>query len=204
MRALNVNTDDVVEYELITGKESIMIPPATGKRVMILIGHHPNDQGEENSNGISEFEFNSPLAIDIASRMKKNHAIVTSRPRTRWTERDINSVINAQNPVAVIELHANSFNGRVSGTEMLYWNRSTESLNLARKLQGAVVLALELNDRGLKSRTYGDRGALFLYATKMPAVICESFFIDNNSDLNTATLRKADLAQAYAEVMDAL
>jgi len=83
---------------------------------------------------------------------------------------------------------------------MIYWPSSTKGKALATRLQSAAVGVLKLNDRGIKPPQNG-RGAALLRKTNMPAVIVESFFIDNDGDLARGNLKKDALAAAYADAL---
>lgn len=201
MTVLGVKTDDVVECELLTAT-SLVVPE---KLIVICIGHHPESPGARNaSHNISEWDFNKPLAQMIADNVNRVKTIIMSRTTYHWTESEIRSRINSQGATAVIELHANAFDRQVSGTEMLYWHNSTRGSALAGRIQSEVLGALQLSNRGLKPQRIGDRGALFLAKTTPPAVICEPFFIDNDSDLRRAFDRRVALAKAYAAALDSL
>lgn len=216
LQRLGVETNDEVVAELLVAEPetgsatdpSEMPEQEEGKLVMICVGHHPDAQGAQNNTGhftgMTEWRFNRDLAPEIAKRMKVNRPMVRARIERNWSVSSINSVINSQKPVVVIELHANAFDRNATGTEMLYWHSSEGGERLAQELENAVVAALGLRYRGVKSRESGDRGALFLQKTAMPAVLCESFFIDNSRDLAIAIQKRSELAQAYADVLDAL
>ena len=213
MVALLASTDDEVEVELIRAYGEAEVPvepppvvePPTGKLVMICVGHHPDAPGAVNAKTrTSEWEFNSVLARKIGERMVRNRFTITSRESRSWSQGQLDRIVNASGAEVVIELHANAFNGKVSGTEMLYWHSSTGGFALAGNLIDAAVGALGLPARGRKGRYPGDRGALFLGGTSMPAVICESFFIDNDSDLKVGYAKMDELAAAYASVLDSI
>jgi len=106
--------------------------------------------------------------------------------------------VNASGADFAVELHCNAYNGQASGTEMIIYPTSANGRRLATFMQRRVVEVLQLPDRGVKGPQGGGRGLAFLRNTRMPAVIAESFFIDNDSDLAVATERKQRLAAAYA------
>lgn len=203
LSALGCETDDEVDVEIVTLPVSTATkPPEKNGSVIISIGHHPKDKGATGG-GLNEFDFNSPVGDRVVEllRDKGVDALKTSRPNPQWTADDINSHINSVNPVLAVELHANAYNGSASGTEMLYWHSSRNGKRLAQLLQDQVSDVLGLPDRGIKPKTRGDRGALFLSATNCPAVIAEPFFIDNLGDREVALEKKEQLAVAYAKAI---
>lgn len=169
------------------------------KRVAIVIGHGPKiDKGAENKNGTNELGWNTDLAARIA-------AALTSRLEVSIVRRNIERLqpvieTNATGADMAVELHLNSATGNASGTEMIHAVGSKRGKALATLLQQAGVCALGLPDRGVKEPWKG-RGARWLNGTNMPAVIVESFFIDNDSDLATGNRNKAALAGAYADAL---
>lgn len=169
------------------------------KKVAIVIGHGPNiDRGAINeASGTTELDWNTDLANRIKMRLSGRiegvivHRVVERLQPVQQT--------NATGANAAVELHLNSFNGEVSGTEMIAV--STRGRAFAGLLQAAAVRVLGLPNRGVKPPQAGGRGARWLKETDMPAVIVESFFIDNNHDLFVGNQKKDQLAQAYADAM---
>jgi N-acetylmuramoyl-L-alanine amidase len=166
-------------------------------KAALIPGHGPNiDRGAVNSDGTTELDWNRDLVNRIASHLPEQHIIVN-----RTVERiSPISAINATRADLAIEFHLNAATGAATGTEMIYWPSSVGGKKLALALQRAAVDVLKLKDRGIKEPWEG-RGAAFLRGTRMPAVIAESFFIDNSSDLRRGNEVKEELAKAYAEVI---
>lgn len=170
------------------------------KKVVIVIGHGPkHDTGAVGRDNVTELAWNT----DLAERIK--HALIAGRKLDavivkRVTE-ELQPVLetNATNANFAIELHLNSTPG-ASGTEMIHAPQSPKGIALAKALQKAAVGVLGLPDRGVKPPWKG-RGLRWLNGTKMPAVIVESFFIDNPHDLRVGNFKKQKLAEAYAEAL---
>lgn len=169
-------------------------------KIAIVIGHGPKiDKGAVGKDGATELDWNRDLARRIVNRLSGRVAAVV-----------INREVERQPPVAAVnrteaflavELHCNAYNGKASGTEMIHHPGSARGKRLATLLQKAAVGVLSLPDRGVKGPQAGGRGAAFLSKTDMPAVIVETMFIDNPSDLQRANERKDQLAQAYADAL---
>lgn len=165
-------------------------------RVLLIVGHQPWAQGARNADGTTEYAFNEPLAHKIASRAQKASVIVDHYTRgadlARWNGRSD----------LLVELHANAFNTKASGTTTLHARGSVRGEQAAGVIQDHLVAVLGLQNRGLLPRTAKDRGGYLLWGVSQPAVIPEPFFIDNDGDLLRA--RQRDLAGAYAGALDHL
>jgi N-acetylmuramoyl-L-alanine amidase len=171
------------------------------KRIALVIGHGPvKDTGASSSDGkASELEWNRKFVPIVEAELNKRgvktwlfHRIVERTP----------PVLNVNGTTAecALEFHLNSSTPTGTGTEMIYYAASSKGRKLAVALQEAAVSALGLKDRGVKP-PFNGRGNGFLKNTNMPAVIVESFFISNPSDLATGTARMKQLAAAYADAL---
>ncbi len=174
-------------------------PEAKKKLCALVIGHKKRSPGAENKKlRITEFDFNEDLAMRIEEKVR-----ITEIQRVyRRTYRELPGDINALGPDFVVSLHCNAFNGKASGTEVLYYHRSSTGKKVAGILQAHLVDFLKLPDRGIKPKTAEDRGGYLLRYTVAPCVIAEPFFIDNDDDLARAMADKEGLARAYAEAID--
>jgi len=168
--------------------------------VAIVVGHSERSQGASNVNGLTEFEFNQRLACCIKSRGIRGADVIDVVFRD--TYRALPDDINALNPDAIVSLHCNAFNTRVSGTETLYYHSSRSGRRLAELLQVEVATTLELPNRGVKPVDSEGRGGYLLKYTNAPCVIAEPFFIDNPDDLKTAIERFYALASAYCRAIE--
>lgn len=173
---------------------------STISRVCLVPGHGPDiDRGAANHDGTTELDWNRDLVNKIAALLPDRSVVVH-----RTTERlSPVTAINATKATFALEFHLNASNRTASGTEMIYWPGSSRGLVIAQKLLDAAVNTLNLPNRGVK-QPWNGRGALFLKGTSMPAVIVESFFIDNDRDLHRGNTCKAELAAAYAAVISNL
>ncbi|AUR87803.1 N-acetylmuramoyl-L-alanine amidase [Vibrio phage 1.104.O._10N.286.49.A12] len=167
------------------------------KRVGIVVGHSVTDPGAVNANGCSEFQFNAELSYMVAVELLK-HGM---NPVIIWRDRNYSAMpgkVNDHDVDFSIELHCNAFNTKASGSETLFFSGSSNSCKLATHIQGEVIKALGLNDRGAKGVSRDDRGGLMLVKTAKPHVILEPLFIDNAADLSVGEARKVELAVAIA------
>lgn len=162
--------------------------------IAIIVGHKETAKGAHNPDfNISEFDFNKQLARDIVNECKEDIIIVY-----RNTYKSLPGDVNAKNPDFIISLHCNAFNRKATGTETLYYYKSSKGKKLADIFQKKIVDALGLADRGVKSKTAEDRGGYLLRYTNAPCLICEPFFIDCLTDFETARYRYKELVEAYA------
>ena len=169
------------------------------KLCALVIGHKKSSPGAVNERtGLSEFDFNEDLAIRIEKKVQKTQ--IQRVYRRTWEE--LPADINALKPDFVISLHCNAFNGKASGTEVLYYHKSENGKKMAEILLNHLVEYLKLPDRGVKPKTVEDRGGPLLRSTKAPCLIAEPFFIDNNSDLARGQEDLDALAAAYAAAID--
>lgn len=168
-------------------------------KIAIVIGHGPRrDTGAVNhATGMTELRWNKDLAQELALACSDRGLETEIVHRVTEKLQPVEET-NATKADVAVELHLNSFNGIASGTEMIHAERSVKGAKLAKLLQAAAVSVLDLPDRGIKPPQGGGRGKRWLEQTDMPAVIVESFFIDNNLDLERGTARKVQLAAAYA------
>lgn len=150
------------------------------KKCVIDVGHSETSPGACNQAlSVSEWGFNKEVAeiLDALSPYKTEIIYRRSGIKTLCTD------INESNPDFVLSLHCNSFsNPAASGTESLYWHKSETSKQCAEILQGRMVEALDLPDRGIKPRGKKDRGGTQLMLVNAPIVIVEPFFLSNPDD----------------------
>ncbi len=171
------------------------------KKCALVIGHKKSSPGAVNKgSGLTEFAFNEALAFKIESEVSG----VDVQKVYRRTYNSLPDDINELEPDFIISLHCNAFNESASGTEVLYYHRSTKGKIMAEILNGHLVSALGLKDRGVKPKTTEDRGGHLLRNTSAPCVIAEPFFIDNDSDLKVVDDNREGLIQAYAAGIEAI
>jgi N-acetylmuramoyl-L-alanine amidase len=171
------------------------------KLCALVIGHKKSSPGAGNAKAkIHEFEFNDDLAIRIEKKTQNTRI----QRVYRRTYEELPGDINGLDPDFVLSLHCNSYNGRASGTEVLYYHRSKIGEGIAKILQNHLVEFLGLRDRGIKRKTSEERGGYLLRYTNAPCVIAEPFFIDNDEDLARARDDLEGLAGAYASAIDAI
>jgi N-acetylmuramoyl-L-alanine amidase len=169
------------------------------KLCALVIGHKKYSHGAVNARAnLSEFDFNEDLARHIEGKVQG-----TDIQRIyRRTYKELPGDINALGPDFIVSLHCNAFNGKVSGTEVLYYHRSEKGKRMAEILLNHLVKHLKLPNRGIKPMTSEDGGGYLLRYTDAPCVIAEPFFIDNDKDLARAQEDMDGLVAVYAAAID--
>lgn len=169
------------------------------KKICVIIGHGGNDCGAVNpTNKGTELAYNEKLAPRVADILTINGYKADIYNRGYRKVEDI-AHLNRQKYDLIISLHCNSYDSKVSGTEMLFWHKSKNSEKLAECLQKEIVGVFQLNDRKIKPIKKGDRGWYLLYSTNAPCVILEPFFIDNDSDYHLGLERQESYANAIVK-----
>lgn len=108
--------------------------------------------------------------------------------------------VNAWNPDLAIDCHNNA--GRGQGFEVFYFSGGGTSLQLAKNIESEVI-KIGQNSRGCKTKL-NDSGLDyfgFIRQTICPAVICEGFFVDNETDYKKADTeaKQKEFGYAYAK-----
>jgi N-acetylmuramoyl-L-alanine amidase len=171
------------------------------KMCALVVGHKKTSPGAENKKSrLTEFDYNDELAREIEKAVKG----VKVQRVYRRTYNTLPGDIDDLNPDFIVSLHCNAYNGKATGTEVLYYHRSKKGEKIAKLLNSELVGALGLKDRGIKPKTSEDRGGYLLRNTNAPCVIAEPFFIDNDDDLRAAKKNRKALVSAYAFAIKAI
>jgi N-acetylmuramoyl-L-alanine amidase len=169
-------------------------------KIALVVGHKANAAGACNKNyNICEFPFNDKLVQDLKARVNNKHDIEIVY---RDTYNGLPAKINALSPKFIVSFHCNAFNTKASGTETLYYHKSSKGVQIAEIFQKNMIAALGLKDRGIKPKTAEDRGGYLLRYTNAPAVLIEPFFIDNDTDYQTVMNNYESFLQALEKSLD--
>lgn len=169
------------------------------KVVALVIGHKAESPGAINvKHSVSEYDFNSRLAMQVKDETKKHDVRIIRRQRYKQLPHEINDLA----PNYIISLHCNAFNSKVSGSEVLYYHKSSKGKAMANILLNSIVSHIQLHKRRIKACTSEDRGGYLLRETTSPCVIAEPFFIDNNNDLEHILSNYDALVSAYVSAID--
>jgi N-acetylmuramoyl-L-alanine amidase len=153
-----------------------MFTNGRARLVMVDPGHGGNDTGAVGCE-LRESDMNLDTSLRLRNLLVAAGYIVFM---TRETDvfvglRDRADLANNLDIDRFVSVHHNAFNSNATGTEtLIYTNPSADSVDLANRVQQAMVDAWGLTDRGVKRRDL-----VVLRATTMPAVLSESGFLDN-------------------------
>jgi N-acetylmuramoyl-L-alanine amidase len=177
-------------------------------RLALIVGHSVEHPGAMGVYPIDRYEYywNLDLA-NVAYRYAKDHGLncrvfLRNQKSIEQTYKEVNEWCKGNNAVA-IELHFNSVNGQARGTETLFDDDPSESLEFARHIHQAICALYNRTgkqNRGLKKRVDGDRGAINLKAMKAVGCLIEPFFGDNKDDAMMAYGKMFELAKTIASV----
>ena len=154
-------------------------------RVFIEVGHGGTDSGAGGHLGEKEVNLVEALACKDFLEM---HGVEVLMSRTTDENDPITDEINECNafePDLAIDVHSNS--GRGDGFEAFYHYKGGLSKDLAENIESEVK-KIGQNSRGCKTKL-GSSGSdyyAFIRETICPAVICEGFFVDNETDVQIA------------------
>ena len=154
-------------------------------RVFIEVGHGGTDSGAVGH--LVEKDVNLVEALACKDFLKM-HGVEVLMSRTTDENDPITDEINECNafePDLAIDVHSNS--GRGDGFEAFYHYKGGLSKDLAENIE-TEVLKIGQNSRGCKTKlnSSGKDYYAFIRETICPAVICEGFFVDNETDVQIA------------------
>ena len=169
-------------------------------RVFIGVGHGGSDSGAVGY--LVEKEVNLVEALACKDFLEM-HGVEVLMSRTTDENDPITDEINECNafePDLAIDVHSNS--GRGDGFEAFYHYKGGLSKDLAENIESEVK-KIGQNSRGCRTRlnSSGKDYYAFIRETICPAVICEGFFVDNETDVKIAdTIEKQKIfGVAYAK-----
>lgn len=180
----------------------------TQKKVAICIGHsRAGDKGAINTESVSEWEFNNPLAERTAELLREAGYDVRVWNKYSgsgysgamiWIAKQVNEYLAD----LAVELHFNSAAPTANGHEFLYWHGSNRSASLASCFhQSFKKFFPQRKARGAKPVLDKRRGSAFLRRTNCPAVILEPYFGSNADETIYYSARREELARAYTDAV---
>lgn len=166
-------------------------------KVFLSAGHGGSDPGAV-SGSLKEKTINLNTLLACKDELER-HGVTVVCSRTKDENDPVSQEVkeaNASGADINVSFHANAGGG--DGFEAFYYSTSTEGKKLAA-LGEKYVKALGQNSRGLKTGNH----LAFVKNTKKPAVLFESFFVDNATDKkigDTVAEQKA-FGVAYAKAI---
>lgn len=146
-------------------------------RVFLSAGHGGTDSGAT-ANGLVEKVINLNILLACKDVLERNGVTVICS-RTKDENDPVSEEVkeaNKSNADIAISFHNNASGG--DGFEAFYYSSSKEGKKLASICEKHIK-QLGQNSRGLKTGNH----LYFVKNTKMPAVLLETFFLDNVNDL---------------------
>lgn len=144
-------------------------------KVFLSAGHGGSDPGAC-ANGLQEKVINLNTLLACKAELER-HGVTVFASRTTDANDPVQEEVreaNASGADIAVSFHANAGGG--DGSEFFYWPTSAEGKRLAQLCEKHVK-ALGQNSRGCKTNNL-----MFTRATNIPAVLVESFFVDNAKD----------------------
>lgn len=166
-------------------------------KVFLSAGHGGSDPGAV-AYGLKEKDINLNIMLACNEVLIK-HGVTTILSRKKDEDDPVTQEVkeaNASKADLAVSFHTNAGGG--NGSESLIYNLASKAAKLA-ELCEKQVKAIGQNSRGVKVR----KDLYFLKATKMPAVLCECAFVDNDKDndiIDTVAEQKA-FGVAYAKAI---
>ena len=154
-------------------------------RVFIGVGHGGTDSGAVGYLVEKEVNLVEALACKDFLEMHGVEVLMSRAVDENDPITDEINECNAFEPDLAIDVHSNS--GRGDGFEAFYHYKGGLSKDLAENIESEVK-KIGQNSRGCKTKL-GSSGSdyyAFIRETICPAVICEGFFVDNETDVQIA------------------
>lgn len=170
------------------------------KKVFISAGHGGKDPGAV-GNGLKEKDINLQIAMANGAELKR-HGVSVVFSRTKDENDPVTQEVreaNASGADLAISHHINSATStKADGSETYYYTGDAKGKRLAELCEEATK-ALGQNSRGAKPTS----SLWFIRGTKMLAVLTESCFINNPTDIKFAdtVAEQQAIGKAYAKAI---
>lgn len=169
----------------------------TMAKVFLSAGHGGSDPGAT-AYGLKEKNINLQTLLACKDVLEE-HGVDVICSRTKDENDPVAQEVkeaNASGAKIAVSFHVNAGGG--DGFEAFYYSGSKDGLNLA-KLGEKYVKEIGQNSRGVKTGNH----LYFVKKTTMPAVLFESFFVDNDkdNDIGDTTAEQSAFGVAYAKAI---
>lgn len=167
-----INSYDLTRFDNHTEKTEAVTMP----KVFLSAGHGGSDPGAT-AYGLKEKDINLNTLL-ACNEVLIRHGVSTVLSRSKDENDPVSQEVkeaNASGADIAVSFHANAGGG--DGFEVFYYSTSEVGKELAQ-LGEKYVKAIGQNSRGIKTGNH----LHFVKATSMPAVLFESFFVDNAND----------------------
>ncbi|MCM3396770.1 LysM peptidoglycan-binding domain-containing protein [Oceanobacillus profundus] len=155
-------------------------------KIALGAGHGMNTPGKRTPAGEREWSFNNKVVVAAIKYLNEyeNATVIRLDDPTGNTDVSLTARTNKANSKGadiLVSYHHNANTGQWgswTGTETYHYPGSTAGLALARKIHPAIVDAMGLRDRGIKSANFH-----MLRESRMPAILVEGGFMDSTIDI---------------------
>lgn len=155
-------------------------------KIALDAGHGLNTSGKRSPAGEREWTFNNKVVSAAIKYLNEyqNATIIRLDDPTGATDVSLTArtnKANSQGADILVSYHHNANTGSWgswTGTETYSYPGSSSGLALARKIHPAIVGAMGLRDRGLKTANFH-----MLRESRMPAILVEGGFMDSTIDI---------------------
>ena len=166
-------------------------------RIWIDAGHGGTDSGAV-SGGVKEKEITLAICQKLTKQLTaQGFTVAESRGQdTYLSVAERAQKANAWGADLFVSVHCNAAqNTAAAGTEVLCYQKGTESSRLAEDILHFLVTELHLKDRGVKER----KDLAVLNSTKMPAILVETAFLTKEGDRKKLNQEQDAFALAMKE-----
>ncbi|WP_405103027.1 LysM peptidoglycan-binding domain-containing protein [Oceanobacillus sp. FSL H7-0719] len=155
-------------------------------KIALGAGHGYNTPGKRSPAGEREWSFNNKVVTAAIKYLNEyeNATIIRLDDPTGNTDVSLTArtnKANSQGADILVSYHHNANTGQWgtwTGTETYHYPGSSSGLALARKIHPAIVGAMGLRDRGIKSENFH-----MVRESRMPAILIEGGFMDSTIDI---------------------
>ncbi|MDK2784971.1 MAG: N-acetylmuramoyl-L-alanine amidase [Bacillota bacterium] len=155
----------------------VVSSPVAGRYIAVDAGHGGQEPGAVGPSGLLEKDVNLDIARRLASLLRAAGArVYMVRSGDETVDFRVRpDLANNEGVEAFVSIHCNSFaEASKRGTEVYYYKDGRDGQKLAEAIHAALISALGLPDRGVRTADYN-----VLRYTKMPAALIEVAFISN-------------------------
>ncbi|WP_339213963.1 N-acetylmuramoyl-L-alanine amidase [Ornithinibacillus sp. FSL M8-0202] len=155
-------------------------------KIALDAGHGINTPGKRTPDGEREWSFNSKVVAAATKYLNEYDNVTVIRLDDPTGKIDVSltartNKANDQKADILVSYHHNANTGQWgtwTGTETYHYPGSSTGLAIAKKIHPAIVGAMGLRDRGIKSENFH-----MLRESKMPAILIEGGFMDSTIDI---------------------
>lgn len=155
-------------------------------KIALDAGHGYNTAGKRSPVGEREWSFNNKVVVATIKYLNEyqNATIIRLDDPTGKTDVSLSArtnKANSQGADILVSYHHNANTGQWgswTGTETYHYPSSSSGRALARKMHPAIVDAMGLRDRGIKTANFH-----MVRESRMPAILIEGGFMDSTIDI---------------------